>query len=235
MKTECSTPKRPVLIGKKENSEIVYMFQPRCKMWKCPSCATINRLLWQAKIGHGFEWYSQRWVKDWRFITITAREYDDTEEKCLAAWRKGWGKLSTRMRREYPGIRYVLLPEHHEDGRIHWHMIASGGVTERWLKDNAPSCRLGYMNDSEPVYNQFGAIMYVSKYVSKSCGIDTFPRGLRRVRTSQKWPELPPGEDQWNTDEIEWSYLHSYYADGLTYLAHEYEAVHNVTVEVLKS
>ena len=220
--SKCQTETRSVLKGIDHETGTIYLYQPRCKMWSCPSCAGINKLLWQAKIGSGYDYYSGQGITDWRFITITAHAKNKTAQQCLYVFPKAWAKLSARMRRKYKGMKYVILPEHHKNGRVHWHMIASHGIEHRWLKDNAANCGLGFMSESKEVEDNIRAIMYVSKYIGKSLIDQEWPENLRRIRTSQKWPELLPDEN-YEPLELDWSYLHQYPEEGLPYLAYEIE------------
>jgi len=122
------------------------------------------------------------------------------------------------MRYHHPGMKYVLLPEQHRDGRLHIHAIASNGVKERFLKDHARKCGLGFMNESDPISNAKDSIYYVIKYLDKAIMDKKWPNRFRRVRTSIRWPIL---EDQGAFDRlpIEWEYLATYPAEGLDYLA----------------
>ena len=230
--SKCTTQIRSVLQGYDPQNNVIYLYQPRCKMWSCPACAVTNKLLWQAKIGYGYEWYSMREIQDWRFVTITAHRKNKTAAQCLYVFPKAWAKLSARMRRKFAGMKYVILPEHHEDGRVHWHMICSGGMSTRWLKDNCAYTGLGYMGKSEPVNDSLRAIMYVSKYIGKSMIDQKWPENLRRIRTNQKWPELP-ASDEFDPLEVDWTYMHQYPAEGLVYIAHELELSTGIKVKVL--
>lgn len=246
---ECQTENRPVLKGEHQETGKLYLYQPGCKMWKCAGCAGTMKLLWQARIGHGYEVYSGAGFEEWAFVTITAHKKNVTAEQCLYVFPKAWAKLSARMRRKFRGIRYVILPEHHKDGRVHWHMIASSGqdwetpggktrkgslITKRWLKDNCAYTGLGYMGDAAEVEDSLRAIMYVSKYIGKSL-IDTdWPENLRRIRTSQGWPELPH-EESFHDLDVEWEYMKIHSSEGLEQLAYKLELLTGKAVTVLKS
>lgn len=205
MKTECSAPNRPVLIGYSKTDSFLYMYQPRCKMWKCPSCADLNRSMWCAKVGEGINVYQSRGIEDWMFVTITSHQKARSWGYSRYVWPKAWAKLSARMRRKFKGIRYVLLPEQHNDGTLHIHAIASHGMTTRWLKDNAPSCGLGYMSESDEIENADNAISYVFKYVTKSIELTDWPSRFRRIRTNQKWPPLVD-QDDFDGFDIGWKF-----------------------------
>ena len=138
------------------------------------------------------------------------------------------------MRRKYPGFRYVILPECHKDGRVHWHLVASGNIANRWLKDNAAASGLGYMTTSEPIGEMSAAIGYVSKYISKAIYRANWPPKLRRISTSQKWPELPLDENH-EAQYVDWRYYLTYPPEGLGYLAYEHERETGFRTRVLSA
>lgn len=229
----CEAYERPVLKGYDRVNGICYLYQVRCKQWSCPDCARANKVAWQAKIGYGYDWYVQNNITDWMFVTLTSHPKLTTSEQCLYVWKRAWPKLSARMRRAFPGIKYVLLPEYHKDGRVHWHSIMSHGITKRWLKDNSAACGLGHIADSDSVNDSWKAIYYVSKYIGKSLGVFEWPSGLRRIRTSQKWPKQPPSEWDGKID-VQWKYLSTYPSDGLDYLASGIEEKEDIKVKILR-
>lgn len=217
-KTECTKLVRPVLKGFSVKKSAWYLYQPPCKCWDCPTCARVNMYQWAARIGDGYSQYMLEGVDGWRFVTITSHPKLKSKRTTLWVWPKAWAKLSTRMRRAYDGIRYVLIPELHKDGRLHIHMIASGGMTTLWLKTNAPRCGLGYMNEAEIISEVSRATWYVTKYLSKALDVSEWPRNFRRIRTSQKWP--PFEIDMPEVSDIEnWTYVSTYPSEGLDYLA----------------
>ena len=66
-------------------------------------------------------------------------------------------------------------------------MLDTFNLASRWWKDNARSCGLGFMAESEFAKTAGGAFAYASKYLSKQWGIP-WPRNFRRIRTSRKYP-----------------------------------------------
>lgn len=84
-----------------------------------------------------------------------------------------------QMHRDNSRFRYVLVPELHKDGAIHFHGVVSG-ITVDHLPPEAKSPRkLGYeyhwplwaqrfgYNTVSPILNPIGVGFYVSKYVTK--------------------------------------------------------------------
>ena len=234
MASICETHERPVLKAHDTQKNEILIYQPRCKMWACLPCANIQKLLWQAKVGHGVEWYKDNGIDGWSMLTVTAHERCKNFAQCLKPWTHQWSLLSARMRRKYKGFRYVMLPELHIDKRIHWHIIASHNIAERWLKDNARNCGLGYMAEAKPIVDNMQAVYYVSKYISKSLYGETWLDNLRRIRTSQKWPLLPPGDDFVKL-ELDWTYISKYPSDGLEYLREGIEANTGIKTRIVGS
>jgi len=232
MKSSCQKYTRAVLTATDYSTQTTYLYQPRCKMWNCPSCGRLNKLNWQARIGYGYEHYSRNDINNWMFVTITSNSKLKNQEQCLYVWSRAWPRLSARLRRQYSGLKYVILPEHHDDGRVHWHMIASHGISTRWLKDNAPSVGFGYMQESDEIDQAIQAIMYVSKYLGKSLEVAEWPKNLKRINTSRGWPQTPNADD-FQPLELEWEYLTTYPTDGLFYLADGIENRTGFRVKIL--
>jgi len=174
-----------------------------CDSWRCPECAkriTSNWIL-RAQIGtHQLIDHGERVD----FVTITSHEKLKTFEQTLHVWRDAWPVLYAVLKRKKPTLQYFLVPEKHEDGRLHFHALWNAGVKKRWLKDNARWRGFGYECDVSPVTTVLTATRYVTKYVGKSLGDDVPPR-FRRVRVSNSWPELPVPESV--TSQLEWHYL----------------------------
>lgn len=231
--TECQTYFRPVLEAYSGVERVVYLYQPRCKLWRCPYCATLNKQQWCVRIADGIRIYQEEGISQWNFVTITSSPKLKTLAQTMYVWPQAWAKLSRRMRYHFPGIRYVLLPEQHKDGRLHIHAIASGGLDTKWLKRNCPTCGLGYMAESDIIAEAWQSIQYVTKYLTKSSEDGKWPARFRRIRTSQGWPELQT-EESWPGHELDWVYLTSYPSEGLDYLAEGLAEKKGVPVRVLR-
>lgn len=233
MKTECDRLERPVLAGYEKESGITYLYQPRCKQWDCRYCASVNKSQWALKIGFGVGMYRSAGLKDWQFMTITSHEKLRTREATLAVWPRAWSKLSQRMRRVSTQMKYSLAPELHQDGRLHVHLCINTPVKKRWLKDNARQCGLGYMVDIQELVNEITAAFYMTKYLTKSLDVTSWPPKFRRIRTSQKWPILPPDKD-FDQKDLQWRIeRHEYPVEGLPYLVMKLEEVTGRRYEIL--
>lgn len=186
---DCTTPRRPYLLGANIETKQAVLFQPRCKQWKCPYCAEVNKALWAARGFHGAQELSGE-EKTINFLTLTSHE-KLSPAASLAVWPKAWQKLRQRAYRAADHFDYLLVPEQHKDGRLHVHAVETAGLGERWWKNNGRECGLGFMAEEEEAHTPAGAAFYVVKYLTKSIAYQDWPRGFRRVRVSRGWPKLP--------------------------------------------
>lgn len=132
------------------------------------------------------------------FVTFTldAAKVDRYDVAAITRKLNCW--LDNRVRRD--GLRYVLVPELHRDGAVHFHGLinavlpvvdsgtvcrAAGGKPRRprsaaerrrWLNEgghvvyNLPAWSLGFSTAIELYGSRQAAIAYVCKYISKSSG-----------------------------------------------------------------
>lgn len=204
----CKTTTRPFLWA--IDGGTVITARPNCKMWKCPDCAEVNRRQWAQRIYQGVEQY-QGQGDGFYFATMTSHEKLKAFDATVKVWPKVWTKLYARMKRVNPHLHYAMLPEQHEDGRLHMHAIISEGFgctsaddQGHWLKDNLRSCGGGYIADIRPLDGAALAAWYVTKYVGKSLGVLKWPENFRRVRVSNHWPDLADNAD-FNRPDLTWT------------------------------
>lgn len=187
---KCSNPHSPLLQAVNHHTKTALYFRPRCKLWSCPQCAETNRMLWTWRAEHGARTLYKEQQAALSFITVTSHEAL-SPDGTLAVLPSAWDKLRKRINRAAPGTQYFLVPEPHKDGRLHLHAIVSCQLKKKWWKDNARACGFGYQNDVQEVVNIGGVVGYVSKYMAKMLQFTNFQKGFRRVRKTQKWPNLP--------------------------------------------
>ncbi len=227
---KCETSRRVVLKGFSYDRGYWLLYQPTCKTWGCKPCAEALRSQWALRIKDGVGVYRDRGLEGWRFVTITSSPKNKTMDQCLHVWPLAWAKLSARLRRYRPGIRYCLIPELHKNFRVHAHIIVSGAITHRWLKDQSAKSGFGWRCAVDPL-GEFAAY-YVVKYLTKSLDFPEWPKNFRRIRTSQKWPvlvDLP----EFEAEEIAWEYYCMYEAHHLSGLAAMCEYDWDKQVEVI--
>lgn len=191
--TTCETPNRPAMIASNAVTKTVIFFRPRCKMWSCPYCAHINRQLWTARAYNAAMQFFEH-AGNVNFVTLTSHE-KLTARQSWYVFPKAWKKLHARAKRRDGKADYVMVPEQHEDGRIHVHMLTTWCLGQEWWKDNGRECGLGYMAEDEIARTPAGCALYISKYIGKQLGGIVWPKGFRRVRTSQDFPKLPRPAD----------------------------------------
>jgi len=199
----CQTRNRPILKAYNPELKQVIFFRPRCKLWSCPVCAEINKGLWVVRAYQGVEKLIEQ-GQQITMLTLTSHE-NLNAAGTLRVWPKAWKRLHARANRAGGKGIYLMVPEQHKDGRLHMHAIATWNLGNRFWKDKGRECGLGFMAEEEIARTPEGAAGYVSKYVSKQLGLDSWPRGFRHVRTSRDWPslvrlELPEG---WHFSPLE--------------------------------
>lgn len=183
----CEAHNRPFLLCVNVDYKLALFFKPRCKLWTCPACGEMNKRQWAVKTYQGASKLAAN-GHTVNFLTITMHERT-RGTYALKIWPKAWKKLRERASYQSGGFQYLIIPEQHKDGTMHVHAIETAGLGERWWKDNARACGLGYMADEEEIRTPEGAAWYVTKYLTKSISVLNWPKGFRRIRTSQSWPK----------------------------------------------
>ena len=191
---QCSKDNRPYLNGVNESAHTAILTRPACKMWNCEACGARNAKLWIARVINGVN----KLGGEWFFLTITSHK-KMRGLKSIKSLREGWKKFYNRMLAENgktaDGIFYCKVWEQHKDGGFHLHILINMTLGTRWAKDNAAETGMGFQADWHQVDNAGQVAGYISKYSLKNAtmargGIE-WPKGLRRVEVSRKWPILP--------------------------------------------
>lgn len=189
----CTKLNVPYIVGVNENAKVCVLSKTTCKQWNCETCSFRNAARWIAKIINGVN----RLGGSWYFLTITANE-NWRGNKSITNIRQGWKKLYNRILalqgKKSLHIYYAKVWEQHKDGTFHLHLLINLKISSRWLKNNARSCGMGYSAKAIEVDNAGQVAGYIAKYSLKNASISrggiAWPKGLRRIETSQKWPEL---------------------------------------------
>lgn len=126
------------------------------------------------------------------FCTFTISQDSGVNRYDLAGCRKRLAKLFNNYRNRYSkDFRYVLIPEFHKDGAVHFHGLVAGIRPEDLKKPDFVPCRdvfsrelkmipnvhgyldwpyysekLGYFSCS-PIVNQLAVSNYIVKYITK--------------------------------------------------------------------
>lgn len=184
----CPKAKTPTAIGVSENG-LVTAHKLGCKSWSCPYCSEKRKKYLALKTYEGIERYKLAGIENWYFGTLTMhRKWRGWAS--LENYYHNWNKFYQRMKRDTEGkLLYVLLPERHQDGSLHVHLISTCGLSTHWWHDAGSRSGLGFQNENEALGDASRAAYYVTKYVGKSLGVSDWPTRFRRVRYSIHWPE----------------------------------------------
>jgi hypothetical protein len=181
-----------------------------CNSWRCPECRARMKDRWTLNAQHGARVLMDQGHTLY-FATITSHEKLTTFAACAAVFPSAWSKLHKRLNRLAETREYFLVPERHQDGRMHVHAIWTFPVSTRWLKDNGRACGFGYKNQigrrghvDERIEDIAQVSQYVSKYLAKSLGDET-PAHFRRVRVSRGWQSAPQAENEYS--KLDWRYV----------------------------
>lgn len=195
----CQNTRKVTVFGTNQKERAALLFNPRCKTWGCDYCAELNKDYWIYQAARGCSIIVSE-DRELQFVTLTSRGYA-TPTKSLYFFSENWPKLRKRMAdktnawRGYYGIEwaYFLVPERHESGVLHAHLIAATHIShEKIWKEAAHQTGFGYIIDIQEMVTPLLASTYVAKYLHKGAGAETWPPGFRRVRHSQNWPMAKP-------------------------------------------
>jgi len=197
--------KAGLLIGWEDGSRRAVVARANCDSWKCPDCSKRMGERWALRAEIGAREILRR-GEPLDFVTITSHEKLTSFDQTERVWRDAWGKLYNAIKRKNTDFAYMIVPERHQDSRMHVHALWNAGVTQKWLKDNARKRGLGYMAAISHVTTERGAYKYVTKYVGKSLDTD-YPARFRRVRISSNWADIPKPATEFNG--LQWEYVGS--------------------------
>lgn len=188
----CPAIGKPYVVGKNNATKKAFVFIPGCGRWDCPVCREQNKADW-VFIAMSGAVELEKTGKKLAFITVTARGgRGRSRERAIGDFAVGWPRLARRAKYHNGGeFEYFLIPELHQNGIVHYHLIATDQQSKRWWKDNAFKSGLGYMADRKELTDVAAVVFYAAKYIGKDLGISKWPDGLRRVRTSRGWPRPP--------------------------------------------
>ncbi len=212
---QCETANRPYLMRTDANAKTVYFIQPECGKWSCKACAEKAKKLWYLHAHFGGDTLLRE-GRRLSFVTLTSHRLVRSLTAGIGVWRKAWPKLSARWRRAERGLQYIWLAEHGKIGHFHCHLITTATLPTRWYKDNSAETGLGYKAEAEPIYDAAQCGGYMTKYLTKALANNAYPKGFRRVNTSQKWPKIPKYVSPYTwrmigTDDYDYDKLYALY------------------------
>lgn len=156
-----------------------------CDRWKCDVCRQVLAYRWGTRVRYGLALHggsSYHW-------TLTLPGKIKTSRYAFLVLPHLWDNLRKGLQRDVGKWDYAAFVEIHPHrvGIAHFHIVTFTKSPDR-LKDRAHHAGFGYMA-TEQLIEGWKAAYYVSKYTSKQ-GTE-MPKGFRRVRLSQGWPNLP--------------------------------------------
>lgn len=142
-----------------------------CGRWSCSVCGPAKR--W--RLG--------------RLAVVAEPERWVTLSKAGTTPREAFRRLTTlsqALRRRGYRWEYLAVPERHQNGSWHLHLLQRGDyIPQRELSERAESAGMGKVTWIEAVKGPNHVAAYLVKYMSK----EDVPPGTRRFSTSQKfWP-----------------------------------------------
>lgn len=190
------------------------VFPIRCKQWNCETCAAINARLHAVKVANGvyalmsagiipyfvtltlpgnigkaraFERLADMWKKMRNRWEYAARVAGKTKLKGLTLDAEGMIELE-----QSGGVPLIFAAFVELQGRgvPHFHIVSTFAPKERTIKDWAVASGMGYQVKVERVKRGAGVAWYISKYAGKTQGKMGLPKGFRRVRYSEQFPDL---------------------------------------------
>jgi len=155
-----------LLVGWQNDTRRVLVARANCDSWTCADCSKRMGERWglRAKIG-AREILGRGEILD--FVTITSHERLKDFRSTERVWKSAWGALYKAIKRKNQDFTYMIVPEKHEDGRMHVHCLWNAGVTQKWLKDNARTRGLGHQCKIIHISAEGRAQQYVTKYVGE--------------------------------------------------------------------
>lgn len=186
----CKNPKSPYLVGIGKSEQIALVMKADCDSWECEECQEKKRSQWIARAVLGLQAISSA-SQTSVFVTVTTAEWYKEPAAAIAAFPNAWNKLYGRLKRRNTGLMYLMTIEFgQKTSHMHAHFLTNATQNERWYKNNARACGMGFQAKVEPVESDGKAAAYVSKYIGKSLGGQPLPPHFRRVRCSQNWTAL---------------------------------------------
>ena len=204
-----------------QSSEKGYVVaQGNCHSWSCPKCGINRAKAEYARIVEGCRTLATQHDLYFVTITCRGRDISlEQAEAGYGKWtNKLLTALRTRASRDGQAWHYVQVTERQERGHPHSHMITTWkphdlmpgtrddwkwvagelsvkkieAARSSWFETRLVSAGLGNQYDVSKASNIEGVSRYVAKYMFKPSMFEAnFPKGWKRVRYSQSFPELP--------------------------------------------
>jgi hypothetical protein len=207
----------------KNDDKAYSVAQGCCNDWQCPKCGIQRAKREYGRIVNGSRTLAVSHELYFLTITCRGREMTlaESEENYLKWTNKFLTAVRTRAKREEQAWHYVQVTERQKRGHPHSHILTTykphdlylgtkehwqtidgrrilelvPALRSKWIEARCISAGLGNQYDISKVDSVEGASRYVAKYLFKDNMFSTdFPKHWKRIRYSQKFPQLPERE-----------------------------------------
>lgn len=207
----------PYMCFQNQDAKTWHVIQGCCNHWDCPRCGQIRAKEEYARIVEGATTIADEGHQLY-FWTMTCRGKEITAAEAEAGYLVWTHRLlrtaNDKARRHGDYWCYVQVTEKQKRGHPHSHIIttyvpadatpyAKGDLLpnrryarhdclwSEWFRRANVRAGLGEECDLSAVKTPAAVSRYVGKYLFKQTATDVWPKGWKRVRYSQNWPDLP--------------------------------------------
>lgn len=157
----------------------------RCKSWRCPECAPINRRRLNRRLAD---------TRPTHLITLTCRPASfSCPYEAFRHLSAALPNLVKRLKRQFPALdlQYLLVWERGKSGWPHIHLVArTSFLPQRVLSRHWRELTGAPVVDIRRISDHRGAVHYVAKYLTKGPGC---PSPMHAFRTSRGFWATPGG------------------------------------------
>lgn len=171
------------------------VFPVRCKKWSCKICAPINAYYAAIKTANGVYALFTMGLRP-KFATITQPGSIKTPTFAYRILHTQWDKFRNRWQywartMETPNTYAAFVEgQSRRSDMPHFHIVGTALPSKETLRDWAVSSGFGYEVDLQVIKPNAGVAWYVSKYSTKGSDAQYIPKGFRRCRYSQDFPDM---------------------------------------------
>lgn len=140
---------------------IVHISKSRCKSYSCPRCRPLRLRQMRARFIKGTT------QGTWRFITLTIPVGEIPRAERYAYLKMCWQKMALKLRKEYPGLKYIRVLDTGVGGNCHYHILWNKFIEIKEIRKLWIASGGGFIVNSKLI-PAGAAAHYMSKYVT-SC------------------------------------------------------------------
>lgn len=107
-------------------------------------------------------------IKNMKFFTLTTKNDDKTEREKLILLVKSFRKLTLKLRKDFPDLKYFYIIERGKNGMWHIHGLWNIFIEVKTLSTLWMQCSGAYRVWLSRVQSEKGIVKYISAYLTKS-------------------------------------------------------------------